>query len=157
SFDFKVRRTLTGLSYPPELWNPVWLSPVEPDAMKELFEAPMAPEDLYSEAIECWNANSELDAIDRTLEFYTNFYLQDDILLKVDRAAMMNSLESRAVFLDNDVVDFCQRLPHQWKFRNGERKYLLKKAMSGVLPKDILSRAKKGFGIPLAQWLKDVP
>ena len=91
------------------------------------------------------------------MEFFTLFYLQDDILTKVDRAAMMHSLESRAVFLDNDLVDFCRRLPNWFKYRNGERKYLLKKVAARRFPKTIVDRRKKGFGIPLAKWLRTVP
>jgi asparagine synthase (glutamine-hydrolysing) len=133
------------------------MAPVEPDLITELFHEPLTAEDLYSEAIALWEADPRLDILDRTLAFFTNFYLPDDILTKVDRATMMNSLESRAVFLDNDLVEFCQRLPNRFKFRNGNRKYLLKKAMQGILPDNILKRRKKGFGIPLAQWLRDGP
>jgi asparagine synthase (glutamine-hydrolysing) len=155
SFDFKVRRVLTGLSYPPAMWNPIWLAPTEPKVMGELFEEPLCAEDLYEEAIDLWSSGGNMG--DRTLEFYTNYYLQDDILMKVDRAAMMVSLESRAVFLDNDLVQFCRRLPYRFKYRNGTRKYLLKKALAPLLPKAVLSRRKKGFGIPLAKWLKVMP
>ena len=70
---------------------------------------------------------------------------------------MMVSLEVRAPFLDNDVVDFARRIPHQYKYRNGETKYLLKRALEPVLPKDIIYRKKKGFGVPLARWLKNWP
>src|SRR5262249_5239978 len=97
------------------------------------------------------------DLADRTVEFYTNFYLQDGILTKVDRASMMNSLETRAIFLDNDLVDFCRRLPNRFKIRRGQRKYLLRHAFRGMLPNEVLSRPKKGFGIPLASWLKTLP
>ena len=89
--------------------------------------------------------------VDRTLEFYTNLYLQDDILMKVDRATMMCSLESRAVFLDNDLVRI---LPppaaRASRLRDGTRKYLLQKgACAGILPRRTSSnRPKKGFGIP---------
>jgi asparagine synthase (glutamine-hydrolysing) len=155
SFDFKVRRALMGLSYPPAMWNPIWLSPAEPTVFRELFEEPLCAEDLYEEAIALWAGGSNLG--DRTLEFYTNYYLQDDILMKVDRAAMMVSLESRAVFLDNDLVEFCRRLPYRFKHRNGTQKYLLKKALAPLLPKTVLSRRKKGFGIPLTKWLKIMP
>jgi asparagine synthase (glutamine-hydrolysing) len=155
SLDFKLRRALTGLSYPPEMWNPVWLAPIEPAEMVELFEEPMHAEDLYDEAIALWNGGGSLG--DRTLEFYTNHYLPDDILMKVDRAAMMVSLESRAVFLDNDLVEFCQRLPYQFKYRKGTRKYLLKKALAPLLPSEVLARGKKGFGIPVASWLRRMP
>jgi len=112
SFDFKLRRALTGLSYPPPMWNPVWMAPVEPQLMGSLFDEPLAAEDLYSEAIEVWDRATSRNLVDRTLEFFTNLYLQDDILTKVDRASMMVSLEARAVFLDNDVVEFCRHLPH---------------------------------------------
>ncbi|MBY0402714.1 MAG: asparagine synthase (glutamine-hydrolyzing) [Cyanobacteria bacterium] len=157
SLDFKLRRTLMGLSYPPSLWNPVWMSPVEPMAMGDLFGDPLPPELLYEEAITLWDRLESKHIVDKSLEFYTQFYLQENILRKVDRAGMMVSLESRAVFLDNDLVDFCQRLPHSWKFRNGERKYLLKKAMADLLPETVLKRPKKGFGIPLAKWLRELP
>ena len=142
-----------------ELWNPVWLSPADPAAIAELFCDPLPSEELYSEAIEIWEsgANRQLDLVDRTLEFYTNLYLQEDILMKVDRAAMMNSLESRAVFLDNDLVAFCQRLPNRFKIRNGERKYLLRRAMTGLVPNAVLKRRKKGFGVPLADWMREMP
>ena len=157
SLDFKLRRGLMGMSYPEAVWNPVWMSPVEPRDMAELFDEPVRLEDVYSEAIALWEETPGKSLIDRTLEFFTNFYLQDDILTKVDRAAMMVSLESRAVFLDNDVADFCRRLPHHFKIRNGERKYLLKKAVASALPRDVTARAKKGFGVPLTNWLRHLP
>ena len=157
SFDFKLRRALTGLSYPQPFWNPVWLGPVEPDQLRDLFEAPLHTEEVFAEALAAWSETESTNLLDRTLEFYTRVYLQDDILTKVDRAAMMVSLESRAVFLDNDLVDFCQRLPNSLKYRRGQRKYLLKKAFEGVLPADLLNRPKKGFGIPTARWLQQLP
>lgn len=157
SLDFKLRRTLAGLGHRPALWNPVWLAPVDPDFMAELFHEPLAPEELYSEAIDMWDASDAPGLIDRSLEFYTNFYLPDNILNKVDRASMLCSLETRAALLDNDLVDFCRRLPHSFKFRNGRRKYLLKKAVEGLVPQNIIDRPKKGFGIPTATWLKTMP
>lgn len=155
--DFKLKRTLTGLNHRPALWNPVWLSPVDPLFMADLFEDALTPEELYSEALGVWEANDQLSLVDRSLEFYTTFYLQDGILNKVDRASMLCSLEARAPFLDNDLVDFCRRLPHRFKLHRGQRKYLLKKAMKGLLPDEILSRPKKGFGIPTAAWLMSMP
>lgn len=157
SLDFKLKRTLMGLNYGPAMWNPVWLAPLEPSFLAHVFEEALTPEELYSEAIEVWEQGAGDSNVDRTLAFYTNFYLQDDILTKVDRAAMMSSLESRAVFLDNDLVAFCQRLPHSFKMRNGRRKYLLKKALEGILPQSIIDRQKKGFGIPTARWLCSMP
>jgi len=91
------------------------------------------------------------------LEFFTTFYLQDEILMKVDRASMMHGLETRAVFLDPEVVEFARKLPARFKIRNGVRKYILKKAMRPDLPPEVLERPKKGFGIPLVNWLRRMP
>lgn len=154
SFDFKVRRTLLGLSWPAPLWNPIWLSPADPDLIAEIFDEPLSAEELYEEALALWSTQAG-DLIDRTLEFYTTFYLQDGILTKVDRASMLNSLEARAVFLDNDLVEMCRHLPNRFKFRGGERKRLLRRALAGWLPEEVLQRRKKGFGIPLSRWLRD--
>jgi asparagine synthase (glutamine-hydrolysing) len=156
SLDFKVRRALSGLDHAPAYWNPVWLAPAEPAMLDDLFNEPVRAEELYEEAVDLWDA-SAADTVDRTLEFYTNFYLPDDILTKVDRASMMVSLESRAVFLDPDLAEFCRRLPNRMKFRKGQRKWLLKRAFREALPKEVLARPKKGFGIPLAAWLRRWP
>lgn len=154
SLDFKIKRTLRGLGQQPPLWLPVWMGPLDPGELAELFDEPIDVEDVYAEAIEQWDACRQPNLVDRTLQFYTKLYLQDDILVKVDRASMMHSLEARAPYLDAEVVDFVRRIPHQWKFRNGETKYLLKRALADVLPAWVLGRAKKGFGIPIGRWLE---
>ncbi len=154
SLDFKLKRTLQGLKYPSSVWNPVWLSPLQPEEIAELMNAPAEWDEVYADAIKAWQMSEADDLIGRSIEFYGRFYLQDGILTKVDRASMMVGLEVRAPFLDNDVVDFAQRLPSNLKYRNGTSKYLLKKAMEGILPDDLLYRPKKGFGIPLTAWLK---
>lgn len=157
SLDFKVRRTLGGLSYADALWNPVWHGSLEPAHLEHLFKEPAPVSELLSDAIQLWDRDPSLDCVDRTLEFYTNFYLPADILTKTDRASMLCSLEARAVFLDNDLVEFCQRLPNRFKYRDGKRKYILKKAVAGLVPDSVLARPKKGFGIPAAKWLKEWP
>ncbi len=156
SLDFKLKRWLRGVAHRPALWCPVWMGALGPDEIGDVFEGGIDTEDLYSEAIECWDRCVSTDSIDRTLEFFTNFYLQDGILLKADRASMLASLELRAPFLDMDVVDFARRLPASLKYRNGETKFILKQALKGVVPDDILARKKKGFGIPLAMWLREM-
>ncbi|HEY1793729.1 MAG TPA: asparagine synthase (glutamine-hydrolyzing) [Opitutaceae bacterium] len=155
SADFRVKRILRGLSYPPKLWLPVWMAPLGEDELSDLFMEPVDIEDVYSEAIEAWERSAQADIVDRALEFFTKLYLQDDILVKVDRASMMHGLEVRAPFLDLDLVNFARRIPWSWKFRDGETKYILKRALEPVLPREILYRAKKGFGAPIGQWFKD--
>jgi asparagine synthase (glutamine-hydrolysing) len=154
--DFKIRRGLRGAGYEPALWNPVWMGALAPSEVAELFSEPLPIENLFEEAITTWETCASTDPVDRTLEFYTRIYLQDGILTKADRASMMHSLELRSPFLDHDLVEYVRRLPAKWKFRNGERKYILKRSLAGIVPEDILNRRKKGFGIPLARWLRDV-
>lgn len=154
SLDFKLKRTLQGLEYPSKVWNPMWLSPLKPDEIADLTNTPVEWEELYDDAIKAWDSSDAGDLIGKTSEFYGRFYLQDGVLSKVDRASMMVGLEVRAPFLDNHVVEFAQRLPSSFKYRNGTTKYLLKKAMTGTLPDSLLYRQKKGFGIPLTSWLK---
>jgi asparagine synthase (glutamine-hydrolysing) len=154
SLDFRIKRTLRGLSHEPQFWCPVWMGSLAPEDLCELFCEPIDMEDVYSEAIEQWDAKRQPDIVDQVLQFYTKLYLQDDILVKVDRASMMHSLEVRAPYLDIDLVNFVRRIPHQYKFRNGETKYLLKKALEQVLPHNILYRPKKGFGVPIGSWFK---
>ncbi|MCP4666032.1 MAG: asparagine synthase, partial [Deltaproteobacteria bacterium] len=155
SFDFRLKRTLRGLSYPEKFWMPVWLGPLSPGDIEELFGEPVDMEDLFSEAVAQWEACQQENMIDKTLQFYTRLYLQDDILVKTDRASMMHSLEVRAPYLDIDLVDFVRRIPGQYKFRNGVTKYMLKKALRPLLPREIRYRSKKGFAVPVGKWFKD--
>ena len=155
SFDFRVKRTLRGLSYPPKYWMPIWMATLDPDQLAQLFGEPVELEDLYSEAIESWDRCTQTNLLDRTMQFYIELYLQDDILVKIDRASMMHSLEARCPFLDIDLVDFVRRIPNDFKYRHGQTKYLLKKALEPVLPKQILYRSKKGFGVPIGKWFRE--
>jgi len=82
-------------------------------------------------------------------------YLPDDILTKVDRASMAVSLEVRAPLLDHKLMEMVARIPSHLKLRNGEGKFILKKALEPVLPKEILYRKKQGFAIPLAKWFRN--
>jgi asparagine synthase (glutamine-hydrolysing) len=93
--------------------------------------------------------------VDRTLQFYTRLYLQDDILVKLDRASMLHGLEVRSPFLDVEVVDLARRLPSDWKLHGGHTKRLLRRAVAGLVPEEILRRPKKGFGMPVGAWLRD--
>jgi asparagine synthase (glutamine-hydrolysing) len=153
SLDFRLKRTLRGLNHPAHLWLPVWMAPLAPSELDELFRAPVDLDDVYSEAIEVWDSNPGADTIERTIAFYLRLYLQDDILVKVDRASMLHSLEVRAPFLDIELVDFLRRLPACMKLRGGTGKYILRQAARPLLPASILARSKQGFALPIGDWL----
>ncbi len=92
--------------------------------------------------------------VERAFYVYARQFLVDDILTKVDRCSMLKSLEVRAPFLDTDVAEFISRLPISYKLKGLKRKYLLKKSCIDLLPKEILTRNKRGFQIPVAAWLR---
>jgi asparagine synthase (glutamine-hydrolysing) len=155
SLDFKVKRMLRGLSHPKQYWLPAWMGPLDPQEIGELFGSKPDPEDLYSEAIAAWNHPSARNDVDRTIQFYVRLYLQDDILVKTDRASMMHRLEARCPFLDLQVVDLARRIPSSYKLRGGVTKYILKEAVRGLIPDQVIDRPKKGFGVPIGRWFKN--
>jgi len=95
------------------------------------------------------------DRLSNLLSKDFNSYLIDDIMVKVDRATMSNSIEGREPFLDHRLIEFVARLPSEFKIRNGEKKYLLKKILSGYVPEELTNRPKMGFAIPVIKWLND--
>ncbi len=84
-----------------------------------------------------------------------HLYLPDDILTKVDRASLANSLESRPPLLDHDMIELAANIHPSLKLRKGQGKYILKKALEGILPHDIIYRKKMGFGVPLKHYFKN--
>jgi len=81
--------------------------------------------------------------------------LAELLLMRVDKMTMANSVEARVPFLDADLVEFALALPPEMKVRNGTGKYLLKRAVSGLLPAEIVNRPKQGFSAPVSEWFRD--
>ena len=81
-------------------------------------------------------------------------YLPGDILCKVDRASMKYSLESRCPILDKEVMECSFRIPHKYKYADGNKKYILKDIAYDYIPRELLERPKVGFGVPLDKWLR---
>jgi len=87
------------------------------------------------------------------IDFQT--YMLDDILQKVDRATMTNSLEGREPMLDHRILEFAAQLPDEYKYQNGIKKRILREITHDYIPKELLDRPKMGFAIPIAKWLKN--
>ena len=102
-----------------------------------------------------WDETAGSHVVDRLLLLNLRTYLLDDLLPKVDRMAMAHALEVRTPFLDHRLVDFALSLPPSHKLRGMSLKRVLKRAMSDLLPREILDRPKHGFGIPLDRWFRE--
>ena len=158
SFDFKVKKFLSGIGYPDGIRNSVWLGSFSfPDIEKVLspeisnhFDRTRLVDEisLYEETFPLKDLTTLLQYLDLKL------YLQESILVKVDRASMACSLEVRAPFLDYELVEFMMGLPSALKLKGLTSKYILKKAMKKFLPNEVIQRKKKGFGVPIAKWVK---
>ncbi len=93
------------------------------------------------------------DRLNRLLYLDSKTYLPGDILTKVDRMSMAHSIEARVPLLDHELIEFVQTIPASMKLRGGTTKHILKQAMSGLIPDEIINRPKMGFGVPLRKWL----
>lgn len=141
--------------------------------LAEVIGAP-SPEALYRELVSQWRGALPLHGIaepstlvadpdrwpvlpgfsERMMAVDTLSYLPDDILVKVDRAAMATGLETRVPFLDARVIDFAWSLPFRQKVRNGQGKWLLRQLLYRHLPAQLVERPKQGFGVPIEHWLR---
>jgi asparagine synthase (glutamine-hydrolysing) len=100
------------------------------------------------------SAHPGCDELTRMIHNEFRVRLAELLLMRVDKISMSTSVEGRVPFLDHALVDFTMDIPQAWKVKAGEPKYLLKKALKGILPDDILYRPKMGFGAPMAEWLR---
>jgi asparagine synthase (glutamine-hydrolysing) len=162
SLDFRVKQFLGGLDAAPSLRHQAWIGSFTPDALRPVLHPdlrPLAAEEVVwaevlADAAAAARAGATPGSVDEALHFFLTRYLADDILVKADRASMAASLEVRAPFLDVDVVEYALRLPASYKLGPWRTKRLLKAALEGLVPDDILRRPKKGFGIPVAAWIR---
>lgn len=159
SLDYKLKKFVEGMPYPIDQANFLWKGAFRPEEKARVlspeFQSQLngAP-DYFS--LEAYRPDFKGEgALNRLLFLDTKIYMPDDILAKVDRMSMANSLEVRVPFLDYTVAEFAARLPAKYKLRGLTSKVLLKRAMRGRLPAEIIHRKKKGFGIPFAVWVAE--
>jgi len=103
---------------------------------------------------ESWLKNFDLNDAEKQALFDIQFYLKDDLLVKVDRASMYHALECRSPLLDHRIVAYALNLPYEFKKKNGTSKWLLKEVLKKYIPDDLVYRKKWGFSVPLSRWLR---
>jgi len=160
SFDFKAKRFIRGAEFCPDKAHFYWRVMLDENQKQELYSDEIRKqlsgvdtfEQTFAQYFRKTNAQS---AINRMLYVDTRFYLPSDMLVKVDRMSMANSLEVRVPFLDHNLAEFMAAVPPSLKLRYlVNKKYLLKRVMQDKLPRHILHRKKQGFNLPVGLWLK---
>jgi asparagine synthase (glutamine-hydrolysing) len=157
SFDYRAKRFVRSSNRDIVTRHHSWFGSFASDEQTPLLTTNVRSQtrgDIYAGPRSIFENCDAVTDIERMQCLDINFYMAEDILTKVDRAAMAVSLETRAPFLDPRVGQFAASLPLEYKLRGSTGKYILKKAMADLLPQSILNRSKKGFGIPIAEWLK---
>ena len=156
SLDFKLKKFCNSLEFKSSLRHQYWLGSFDDHFKKrsytKSFRNMLSIDNNTEKILDSYLSNKNLLDWETHLYQDMRFYLQDDMLVKVDRASMANSLEVRVPFLDHNIVEFMAQSPKNIKYPNITSKYILKKLAKKYLPQKIINRSKKGFGIPLAKW-----
>lgn len=159
SWRARARRVAAVLSMEPHARYAHWMSAfpklLQQEMLQPDFLAATDGWDVVEPLAEVWRASTATSRVDRMLDTDVNTYLPDDLLVKMDIATMAYSVEGRSPLLDHHLMEFAAALPPHLKLSGVRGKVLLKSALRGVLPSEILDRSKMGFGVPLARWFRD--
>ncbi|MBP1775032.1 MAG: asnB [candidate division NC10 bacterium] len=154
---FRWRRFVEGLTETPERRYARWLCRLT-DGPAELctpeFLAATAGTDALEPLLAAYRESDAPEFGDATLGVDVGVYLPDDLLVKIDVATMAHSLEARSPFLDHEFMEFAATIPFALKVRGRTTKHILKRALVGLLPDEVLRRPKMGFGVPVDHWLR---
>jgi asparagine synthase (glutamine-hydrolysing) len=158
SLDFKLKRFASGLGHAPDFRHQAWMGSFLPEELRAVFDPNLVnralARDPYSIVAGYRGVAGQRDGLDDAVYQYARLYLTACVLVKVDRASMACGLEVRAPLLDTAVVEFACALPGRLKLRGLTTKYILKEAVRPWLPAEIIDRPKKGFGVPVGEWLR---
>lgn len=154
----RFSRTLHGLwaaKQDPSHRSVCWMSVFNEEEKKQLFNSATGfiSDHPYSAFSEHWHSATGGNYLDKALYVDEKAYLPDDLLMKVDKMSMANSLEARSPFLDHKLIEFVSQIPEGMKLRGKIGKYALKQAVAQIVPEDIIQRRKHGFNVPIQTWL----
>jgi len=158
SFEFKAKRFLQGVELSPEeahfSWRLIFTEAEKRDLYTDQLREELEKESTFRLCGDYFLKAAYAGRLNQALYVDTRFYLPNDMLVKVDRMSMANSLEARVPFLDHELVEFAATLPDHLKLRGiTGRKHVLRRVMQPHLPAKIVNRRKGGFNIPVADWI----
>jgi asparagine synthase (glutamine-hydrolysing) len=158
SIESLFKRFFRALPYSPEIRTQLLLGGLTPGEkgvlLSPVVRAASEHANPYEELTAAVAGLHGLDPLDRLIYQHCKFYLADQNLVAVDRASMACGLEVRAPFLDRPLVELAGRIPSTLKMNGWQTKYILKRALRGMVPDAILARRKQGFGVPLGLWMR---
>ncbi len=155
NLDFVLRHVSQGFGRSVDIQNALWMAAFTDREQTALWKPEAMPENNIFQPIgEALETCAAKDPLERLIHVFTTTYLPEDILAKVDRASMMNSLEVRSPYLARAFAEYAMSLPPRWKAKGGQTKYILKKLAERHLPEDVVRQPKHGFGLPLTDLLR---
>jgi asparagine synthase (glutamine-hydrolysing) len=154
SFDYRAKRFVAGAEHDLGDRHLRWMGSFTPEEAAALLAPDIAR--LPADAVLAHHLahQAQRDPLNQVLYLDMKLYLENDILVKLDRASMMNSLEARVPLLNAEFVEHVARLPVSVKLRGLSSKYILRRALRGLIPDEVIDRPKKGFGIPVGKWFR---
>lgn len=151
---FKLAQLSQGFGQSEHMQSFLWMAPFDADARRALLCNDMPIERSLDPVREWVEQHSARGPVDRLQRLFSAFYLPDDILTKVDRASMYNSLEVRAPYLSEGIAQFAFAMPERWRVNGYTTKYLLRRLAARYLPDDVVGRRKHGFAIPVSGLMR---
>ena len=153
-YHFIIKHVSRGIGWKPSHQIFRWMSPLSDKNLTDLLNKKYIPHETWENIIPS-SSMDNLNDTNKILKLFTNYYLPNDILTKVDRASMYNGLEVRSPFLSKDLVEFALKIKNNLKQDNKETKIILRElADHQKLPKSIITRKKHGFAIPLSEMIR---
>lgn len=148
---FKVKKALQSISYSGDFYYNIIKLGFQKNDLNKILKANYITEgeiEHYKKKVQAPGNLTDFREVDKMMS------LEGDMLVKVDRTSMLTSLESRAPFLNKEIWEFTKQLPEKYLIHKNSKKYILKKAFEDVFPEGFLEKSKKGFGIPVGDWLR---
>jgi asparagine synthase (glutamine-hydrolysing) len=154
----RLKRFVQASSFSPERRNVKWHSFFDDQEKQDLYSEELRNRlknfDSFNYMTDVFDQSDGEEFLDKILYTDIMTYLPENLLVKMDIATMANSLEARSPFLDYKLIEFTAQIPSNLKLKGFTSKYILKKALRNLLPREILHRDKMGFGLPIGEWFR---